>query len=293
MAWRIEDAVIRGEIDNRTRGRVTGFVWLVGRARPVVLDLKGNCCRDLAGRRLRFEHRHPRAGASDGLGEYQRGVVGEITGSRKVQVLDVPVQPAARCDRGMESLPTPVENSLHLEWFSAANARVIIAGAGFGLTMVGEPRWDMTPGEEAARHEANTQAIAGFVRGLGQTFAGSLATPDPIHPLAARLAQLTKQAGGVAGAPGLIEAARVAGSLLAGALVGDSWPPPRERCSEALAQLTRARDLLEHALYARESGYGVRLHPSLAAMFVELAQVLRDLDESVAAIRAILVRGAG
>ena len=30
MAWRFHEHVLRGEIDNRTRGRVTGRIWLAG-----------------------------------------------------------------------------------------------------------------------------------------------------------------------------------------------------------------------------------------------------------------------
>jgi hypothetical protein len=30
MAWRLNKAVVRGEIDNRTKGVVTGKIWLIG-----------------------------------------------------------------------------------------------------------------------------------------------------------------------------------------------------------------------------------------------------------------------
>ena len=53
MAWRIEENVIRGEIDNRTAGRVYGKVWLADRNDPLVLELTGNCHKDLAGCRIR------------------------------------------------------------------------------------------------------------------------------------------------------------------------------------------------------------------------------------------------
>ena len=56
MAWRIHDNVQRGEVDNRERGVVRGKVWLRGVAEPVVLDLKGNACADLAGCLLTFEN---------------------------------------------------------------------------------------------------------------------------------------------------------------------------------------------------------------------------------------------
>ncbi len=54
MAWRIDASVIRGEIDNRTRDRVMGRIWLEGLAEPVELALAGNAWRDLAGRRVKF-----------------------------------------------------------------------------------------------------------------------------------------------------------------------------------------------------------------------------------------------
>ena len=50
MAWRIEDHIVRGEIDNRVRDRITGRIWFVGRDEPIELDLTGNAWRDVAGR---------------------------------------------------------------------------------------------------------------------------------------------------------------------------------------------------------------------------------------------------
>lgn len=71
MAWRIDEQVIRGEIDNRARGRVVGRIWLSGRTEPVELDLAGNCWRDLAGRRLEFANPEPKALGGDGLAREQ------------------------------------------------------------------------------------------------------------------------------------------------------------------------------------------------------------------------------
>ncbi|MEO5720273.1 MAG: hypothetical protein ABIR71_02235 [Chthoniobacterales bacterium] len=41
MAWRLHEHVTPGEIDNRTRGRVRGQLWLSGVAEPLRLDLEG------------------------------------------------------------------------------------------------------------------------------------------------------------------------------------------------------------------------------------------------------------
>ena len=49
MAWRLHEHVLRGKIDNRTRGRVSGEIWLAGIDEPLILELTGNCAPDLAG----------------------------------------------------------------------------------------------------------------------------------------------------------------------------------------------------------------------------------------------------
>ena len=92
MAWRIDRNVIRGEIDNRTRGRVTGKIWFVGRDEPVELALAGDAWRDLAGRHLAFVNRTPRAGNMDGFAARQTGVIGDCTASRKVKVPEIPLE---------------------------------------------------------------------------------------------------------------------------------------------------------------------------------------------------------
>ena len=59
MAIRLDRAILRGEISNEIRGLVTGLVWIYGRDKPIVLRLKGNCLRDLAGCAVTFENPHP------------------------------------------------------------------------------------------------------------------------------------------------------------------------------------------------------------------------------------------
>ena len=54
MAFRIQDNVVRGEIDNRVKGIVRGKIWLAGRAEPLTLELTGNAWPDLAGCLLTF-----------------------------------------------------------------------------------------------------------------------------------------------------------------------------------------------------------------------------------------------
>lgn len=67
MAWRIEEQVLRGEIDNRTPGRVVGRIWLVGRDEAVELELEGNPWRDLAGHVLKFANPECETGRGVGV----------------------------------------------------------------------------------------------------------------------------------------------------------------------------------------------------------------------------------
>jgi hypothetical protein len=73
MAWRLQEHVSRGELDNRRRGRVTGRIWLAGVEKPLVLDLLGDCHPDLAGCLLRFENPQPIAMTTRAPAPRQRG----------------------------------------------------------------------------------------------------------------------------------------------------------------------------------------------------------------------------
>ncbi len=155
MAWRIDEAVIRGEIDNRTRGRVAGRIWFEGRAEPVLLELQGNCAQDLAGRCFEFTNPAPQPGELAGLKSLQSGVTGDITASRKVRVPDIPRHQVKSYLLAEKPFPWHWGNSLYLEWFSGSNGRVVIESASFELKVVGEPAWVMTPDEENEQPAAN------------------------------------------------------------------------------------------------------------------------------------------
>src|SRR5882724_719064 len=107
MAWRIHDNVVRGEIDNRERGIVRGKIWLHGVAEPVILELKGNGCADLAGCLLTFENPSEAfsLGSDAQLAPLQRGTAGDLTASRNVRVLDMPTEEAYL--RKKKKLPVP------------------------------------------------------------------------------------------------------------------------------------------------------------------------------------------
>jgi hypothetical protein len=120
MAFRIHDSVVRGEIDNRAKGIVSGKIWLEGWTKPMILELKGNAHPDLAGCFLAFNNPdkrvpHPHLEA---LAPRQRGVAGDMTASRKARVFDVPVEEAYMMSKRKAKPPEHLANSLYLEWFS-------------------------------------------------------------------------------------------------------------------------------------------------------------------------------
>ena len=160
MAWRIHDSVIRGEIHNRVKGRVSGRVWLDGLTEPVTLDLEGNACADLAGCLLRFKNplkRIPmRKDAT--MNPVQRGQIGDLTASRKVRVFDVPLEAALEMIHRKEKPPEHMANCLYLEWFSEANGRVVIESADYELE-ISAPEWRLSVKEN---EERAGQAASGF-----------------------------------------------------------------------------------------------------------------------------------
>lgn len=178
MAWRIEESVIRGEIDNRVRGQVTGWIWIVGRAEPVELALTGNCWRDLAGRRLEFTNPEPKPGVSESFAARQEGAAGDITASRKVKVPDIPLDQIGEYYAQKKPFPWHWGNSLYLEWFSTRNGRVVIESAGYELKIIGEPAWEMTLDEEETQRRANGEAMTGFMERLGEAATAGLAHED-------------------------------------------------------------------------------------------------------------------
>jgi hypothetical protein len=159
MAWRIEENVVTGEIDNRTPGRVHGKVWLAGRNDPVVLELSGNCHKDLAGCQLAFTNPAPKLDSRLTLAAKQSGAVGDMTAARKVRVIEDFDYLAMK--RG-QKLPEHLANCLYLEWFSHANGRVVIESTDYEIK-ISEPVWRLSAEEEIRQHEANAEAMRSFM----------------------------------------------------------------------------------------------------------------------------------
>jgi hypothetical protein len=167
MAFRIHESVVRGAIDNRVKGIVRGRIWLEGRPKPLVLELKGNAWPDLAGCLLKFTNPQQRIKdpSLESLNLVQRGTIGDLTASRKVRVFDVPLEEAMAMCKRKEKPPEHMANCLYLEWFSEANGRVVIESADYKLTMT-PPEWRLSPEENEERARQAAQGMQDFMQRL-------------------------------------------------------------------------------------------------------------------------------
>lgn len=163
MAWRIEDAVAHGEIDNTVAGRTTGRIWLAGRDEPLILSLDGDCWRDLAGTRLEFENPDPREdAAAEVLDMDQGGIIGDMTASRKCKAPLVGEEEFHTLYQNNREIPFEWRNTLYLEWFSEINGRVVLESTTYTLTIFPH-EWEMDEDEENAQKLANLNAMRDFM----------------------------------------------------------------------------------------------------------------------------------
>lgn len=163
MAWRIDEAVTHGVVDNTIEGRTSGRIWLTGRSEPLELLLDGDCWRDLAGTRLHFRNPAPRQTAeAKQLDSDQEGIVGDMTASRRSKVM---LEDQRELQHGHASggdAPFEWRNTLYLEWFSRSNGRVLIESSTFELQISGH-LWEMDEDAEEAQKLANLNAMRDFM----------------------------------------------------------------------------------------------------------------------------------
>lgn len=160
MAWRLDRAVVRGEIDNRTPGLTTGRLWLLGREEPLELELHGDCWRDVAGCLVEFLNPNPEPAPNSwaGLATLQTGTVGDITVSRRVRVPAEPPPDPDTLGPDEPEVPAVWINLVSIEWFSQADGRVLVESSSFSVRQ-SEPAWRMDADEEQAQRLANLQAM--------------------------------------------------------------------------------------------------------------------------------------
>ena len=151
MARRLpSESIVRGTIDNTRKGLVEVKLWLHGVDQPLEVTLAGHPMADIAGCKVEF---CPIPGADQkpyegGLPLKQRGSCGEITASRKCRILDVEESEMPVFVGDEIGLPSHLENTLYIEWFTPELGRLVLESGGMEIT-VSEPAW--VPTEEDIR----------------------------------------------------------------------------------------------------------------------------------------------
>lgn len=158
MGWQLGRSVVRGEIDARTRDRVTGRIWLMDRHFPIELTLKGNALRDLAGCLLQFENPTPEPEENEGLCPVQMGRTGDITASRKTRIFDISPQQVRELHLRGEPVDCRIGNLLTIEWYSNANGRVTVESTDFHIR-ISDFAWRMTAEEEQEQLQRNQESF--------------------------------------------------------------------------------------------------------------------------------------
>lgn len=259
MAWRIEEQVVRGEIDNRTPGRVVGKIWLAGRDEAVELELEGNPWRDLAGHVLKFSNPDAKPVNGSELTAYQNGMVGDMTASRKVKVPDCTMDELMEFFEAKQPFPWHWGNSLYLEWYSITNGRVVIEAAHYQLELDVEPAWILTEKEEIARQAVVDEALAKFMERNGMEMTvGKLEDDDDDQPQSWEEARADEEdAQDEHPLREIVNSVSNASAKLAGALGMaaryDEWPPERSIAGNVIVRLKKARGYLRDALRGIES----------------------------------------
>lgn len=164
MAWRIENSVESGELDNRVRGHVAGWIRLYGRAEPLRLDLRGDCHADLAGWRFRIVRLEPvptwaRQVDLQGLTCDQCGKAGDFTADQLLRHFDYPLAELLVRMRAGESPPLEFRTALYAEWYSQRNGRVAIQDTRLGVQRLGLRAFELTEDDLRRRAVAARRAI--------------------------------------------------------------------------------------------------------------------------------------
>jgi len=186
MAWRIREHVLAGEIDNRFKGRVRGFLELAGTRDRITLDLQGNAHPDLAGSMIRFRNPRAREGTLEGFPLEQKGRAGDITASHRVKDLLVSTETFLAMSREERETAYHWANCLYLEWYGQFSGRVVMEGIGYETEWVEGPLWKISEEDLRKQAESSESAMSEFL----DTATGALAAheqsetegPDEIIP---------------------------------------------------------------------------------------------------------------
>lgn len=174
MAWRIDQSVLRGELDLTVCGGISGSIAVAGRDEPILLHLSGIPFRDLAGHRLRFTRA---AGPAEPVAlepefsSSQSGAVGDMTASKKVKVPGRPLEELFNGPGDPKDFPWHWENCLYLEWFSEENGRVVIESTALKIEIEALGTWSLDEAGETAAREQSRGHLFDFMEKITEAVA--------------------------------------------------------------------------------------------------------------------------
>jgi len=153
MAWRPNEYLIEGELDNTQLGKVTGWMKFAGIKGKVTFDLEGDFHRDIRGAKIHFKgdvfENEPEAKVyMKGFARHQTGKVGDMTAG---------YEPADY-----------VSGRCYLEWYGNDNGRVVIELVQRQVEVIGTP----LPASECEpiSRQAQHQNMAKFLQEIAQEF---------------------------------------------------------------------------------------------------------------------------
>jgi hypothetical protein len=155
MAWRPNEYVIEGELDNTHLGRVTGWILFAGLKDKVTFDLQGDFHRDIRGAKVHFVGNAHEAEIPEDAQRYfeefalkQTGVVGDMTAGLP---------------------PHDYGNIPYFEWYGKENGRVIFGLQPHQVQVIGTPipAAESFPISRQQQSENMARFLSNLASGLG------------------------------------------------------------------------------------------------------------------------------
>ena|GEM_PF-1918482 len=156
MAWRPTQYLLKGELDNTTAGKVTGWMKFAGLKNKVTFELQGNFHRDIRSAKIRLLGYARAADADaaearqymDTFATRQTGKVGNITAGLP---------------------PIDYSSTPYVEWYSEENGRVVIELGREQLLVIGKPipACESDPVSRAEQSRNMAEFVAGISSNLG------------------------------------------------------------------------------------------------------------------------------
>lgn len=110
MTWTPSAFLLEGELDNRTPGKITGWLRFAGLAEQITLDLEGDFEPDIRGRKIGLKGVY--FGKEAAAIEYMKGLTARQVGK------------AGHITAGWP--PQSWTDYPYIEWYSATNDRVVL-----------------------------------------------------------------------------------------------------------------------------------------------------------------------